>query len=253
MAERNDLLDTALAAHGGLDRWQSASSIEARLSAAGFAFASRFKRRGWRSVEMRISTREPCLEMSPYPRAGKRGIFRPDDVRIESDAGELVAERHEPRAAFRGLRHKIWWDDLDMLYFGGYAAWNYFNTPFLLARPGFTAREIEPWVEGGESLRRLAVTYPADIPAHSREQVLCFDGKGLLRRFDYTAEVFGAWAKAAHYCLDYRECDGIMVPMRRRVYPRRKDGRPRGRPTLVWIDVERVAFTGERDPVPSAA
>lgn len=245
MSDGRELLNFGIDTHGGLDRWRSVSTIDARISAAGFAFTSKFKRRGWRSVQMRISTGEPHLEMSPYPKAGQIGIFEPQRVWIEADDGRLIAERNAPRNAFRSFRHNLWWDDLDMLYFGGYAAWNYFNTPFLLARPDFAIEEIEPWTESGQSWRRLAVTYPTDIPAHSRVQTFYFDADGLLRRFDYTAEVFGSWAKSVHQCFDHTEIDGIVVPMRRLVYPRKGNGQPRKRPNLVWIDVERIDFANE--------
>ena len=36
-----------------------------------------------------------------------------------------------PRAAFRSLRRQLYWDDLDFIYFGGYATWNCLLTPFL--------------------------------------------------------------------------------------------------------------------------
>jgi hypothetical protein len=61
-------------------------------------------------------------------------------------------------------------------------------------------------------------------------------------RLDYTAEVFGGWAKAVHYCRDYRNYSGLLVPTRRQVLPRKSDGHPRNFPTLVWIEVEEVAL-----------
>jgi hypothetical protein len=66
------------------------------------------------------------------------------------------------------------------------------------------------------------------------------DGEGRLRRHDYTAEVIGSYARAAHYSEDHRWVDGLLVPHRRRVYPRRRDGRPLGFPTLIWIDIDAV-------------
>jgi hypothetical protein len=60
-------------------------------------------------------------------------------------------------------------------------------------------------------------------------------------RLDYTAEVFGTWAKAAHYCWDHKNFSGLIVPTRRRVFPRKNDGTPRGFPTLVWIEADDLA------------
>jgi hypothetical protein len=165
-------------------------------------------------------------------------VLEPDGgVRIETDAGELVEARENPRAAFRDLRHKLWWDRLDILYFGTYAMWTYISTPFVFAREGYELAELDPWEERGERWRRLAVRFPEDAHTHSREQVFHIDANGLIRRHDYTAEPLGSWANAAHYCLDHQSFDGLILPTRRRVYPRKHSGERRARPLLVWIDV----------------
>lgn len=64
---------------------------------------------------------------------------------------------------------------------------------------------------------------------------------GLLRRLDYTAEVFGSWTRAVHYCHAHRSFGGLVVPTRREVFLRSASGRPRRHPRLVWIDVDRVS------------
>jgi hypothetical protein len=235
--QEDDLLQRAIEAHGGAERYRSAREMLAHVSSGGFAFTMRMQRGALANFEGRVSTEEPRSVLSPYPKAGQRGIFESDRVRIESEDGKLLSERRNPRAAFRGLRHNFWWDDLDLLYFAGYALWGYLNEPFLFLRSGFVVREIDPWQENGERWRRLEVDFPPNVPNHSRRQVFHFDERGLLRRLDYTAEVFGSWAKAAHYCSDHKELSGLMVPTRRRVFPRRRNGRPRPRPTIVWIDV----------------
>jgi hypothetical protein len=237
-----DLVDTAIEAHGGIARFQSLGQVSVRLRCGGFAFLMRFQRGALSAIEARVTTGEPQVVLFSYPEQGKRGVFEPDAVRIETDDGQLIERRENPRAAFRGLRHNIWWDDLDLLYFASYALWNYVSAPFMFTRPGFELTEIEPWEEEGEGerWRRLRVRFPADIPTHSREQDFYFDEQGLLRRLDYTAEVFGGWAKAAHYCWDHKPFEGLVVPTRRRVFPRKRNNRPRGRPTLVWLEIDKV-------------
>ena len=220
-----DLLDHAIEAHGGIERYRSASEISVHVRSGGWAFVMRFQRGALADFTGTISTTEPRATLSPYPRTGQRGIFERDSVRIESHSGELVAERRNPRAAFRGLRHAIWWDDLDLLHFAGYALWNYMSAPFMLLRPGFELEELEPWEEDGETWHRLRVAFPPDIPTHSREQEFYFDRSGILKRLDYTAEVFGSWAKATHYCWDHKEFSGLVVATRRKAMPRRRNGR----------------------------
>jgi hypothetical protein len=227
------LLERAIEAHGGLEAFESRPEIRAHIRSGGAALLSKGKRRALADYEIRVDGREPRAVFERYPRDGSRGIFERDRVRIESDGGEVVEERRDPRASIRSFRRNLWWDHLDLLHFAGYAMWNYLTTPFLLARPGFEVHELDG--------RRLRVLFPPDIPTHCREQTFHFDESGLLTRLDYTAEVFGNWARAAHLCDEHREYDGIVFPTRRRVYPRRRDGRPRPRPTLVWIDVESVS------------
>jgi hypothetical protein len=171
---------------------------------------------------------------------GMLGIFSGDAVRIETESGECVQERHKSRSAFSNLRHKIWWDHLDALHFAGYALWNYFTTPFLLRRPEIRTRKLPPWQENNESWQRLHTTFPPDLLTHSPEQTFYFDAEGLLKRHDYTALVFGNFAKAAHYSWRHKKVNGIPFPTRRRVFPRKKDGSPLHRVTLVSIDIEAI-------------
>ena len=150
-----------------------------------------------------------------------------------------VEERKNARAAFGGRRN-LWWDDLDLLYFGGYALWGYVVAPFIFTRPDFEVEEIEPWREGGEEWPGLRVRFPEDVPAHSREQRYYFGPDGLIRRNDYTAEVFGGWAKAAHYCWDYRDFGGFKIPTRRAAMPRGPGGRPVRAIRMVRIAIDDV-------------
>lgn len=229
------LLEEVLEAHGGLARHRAAEEIRARVACGGFAFASRFTGRPLRDFTGTVSTREPRSLLEPYPRPGQRGVFTPPEVRIETTDGEVVARRAEPRTAFRSLRHRLWWDDLDTLYFAGYALWNYLNAPFLFTGEGFEVRE--------EGSRTLAVRFPDDVPTHSPEQRFTYDDELRLMRHDYTAEPFGSWARAAHLCRAHARADGLLFATSRRVYPRGPGGRPLPFPTLVWIEVDELSVS----------
>src|SRR6516164_8779432 len=50
---------------------------------------------------------------------------------------------------------------------------------------------------------------------------------------------------------DHRQFSGFVVPTRRRVHPRKLDGRPRRHPVLVWINVANVVPIWTAD-VPSS-
>ena len=237
-----DIVELAVAGHGGLDLWESANEVRVQISSGGLAFASKLQGHAVRNVEARVATRGQHVIFTPYPARGQRGVLEEDGtVRVETDAGELVEARENARAAFRDLRHKLWWDRLDILYFATYAIWTYVSTPFVFTRDGYRVVELDPWVEDGEQWRRVAVTFPEHVHTHCREQVFYVDVNGLIRRHDYTAEPIGGWAKAAHYCTAHRSFDGLVVPTRRRVYPRKANNHRRIGPLLVWIEVAQAA------------
>ena len=222
------LLDQVLAAHGGREAWESTSEVSAHLHTGGFALSVKRVREPFPDYRATISMHEPRTVIEPYPGAGPmqagRGIFEGDLVRIEDDSGATVDGRTDMRRRFPGLRRRLWWDHLDALYFAGYALWNYFTTPLLLTRC-----EIE------ERGRTMEVTFPPDVPTHSRRQRFHFDESGLLTRLDYTAEVFGKWARGRHECRDHRSFDGLVFPTSRRVT---LGALPR--PTIIWIEVDDV-------------
>jgi hypothetical protein len=233
-----ELLDLALHGAGGLEPFRAAREISVAMHGSGTAIRS--KRFGWipGEIEARCSTQEQRTVISPFPKQGQRGVFTPTEVRIESlEDCAVLSSRHNPRQKFPGGRRLVWWDDLDFLYFSGYAMWGYLLAPYSFLWKGVEAREVEPWQEGSETWRRLQVTYPAGSHVHSSQQIYYFDSGGRLRRNDYTAEVFGSFAKSAHLCDKHKRFDGLVVPTRRRVYGRRRDNKPRPRPTLVSIDI----------------
>lgn len=237
-----DLVEQAVAAHGGLELWTSATEVSVHISSGGLAFASKLQGHAVRDVEARISTRGQHVTLAPYPAPGQCGVLDQDGtVRIETEEGELVEARENARDRFGDLRHKLWWDGLDILYFATYAIWTYVSTPFVFMREDYQVVELDPWVENGEPWSRLAVTFPEHVHTHSRDQVFYIDATGLICRHDYTAEPIGGWAKAAHYCRDHRSFDGLVVPTRRRVYPRKPNNQRRSAPLLVWIEVAHAA------------
>lgn len=205
------LLERVLDAHGGRARWAAAAGLELRYRAGGLAFASKMRGLRIRPWHARVELERPHAVLHGYPRAGTRGVLDGGDVHIETDGGETPDSRDDARSAFRSPRRLVRWDDLDLLYFSGYAIWGYATFPFHLTLPGV---EVE---EAGE--RHLRVRYPRDWPVHSREQDFHFDESGLLVRNDYTAEVIGGWAHAVHLCAEHRSFDGLVLPTRRRVHP----------------------------------
>ncbi|MBS3920826.1 MAG: hypothetical protein KG012_18290 [Deltaproteobacteria bacterium] len=226
--------------HGGVERWKSLEALEAEISVWGLLFTTK-RIAVLTRVRVRASTQEPRFTFFDFPQVGQTGeLFGNEEVCIVDSDEKVLAKRVNPRSAFRGLRRWFKWDSLDFTYFGGYATWNYLVTPFLFLRDGFEFEEMEPMQTASNCWSRLRVTFPGEIPTHCRTQIFYFDQNRLLRRLDYTAEVVGHWAHAAHHCDLYQEFDGLKVPTRRRVRPLIFGDKPLPAPTLVAIDVHDV-------------
>jgi hypothetical protein len=239
-ANAMQILHEAIEAHGGMDYWNSLDLLEAEISASGFLFTAK-RRPVLRRVRMQAATGEPRFTFFNFPNQGQSAeLIGNGEVRILDSNGAVVARRENPRPAFRGLRRQFVWDELDFIYFGGYATWNYLTTPFLLVRKGFAVEALEPHPGALQHLIRLQVTFPDHIPTHSRQQVFYFDDQRLLRRLDYTAEVVGHWAHAAHLCERYRTFDRLKAATRRSVRPLLFGTAPLPGPTLVELQVHDI-------------
>jgi hypothetical protein len=189
--------------------------LDVRLSVSGGLFQIKGHPEGLDDVMMRIETQRPAVTFVPFGRPDYRGHFTPTRVWIEDRDGRVVEERADPRASFAGHILTTPWDRLHLLYFAGYANWNYFTAPFLLTHSGVNVREIGPHEENGETWQRLQVQFPSTIPTHSAEQTFYYNDKGLLQRHDYVAEVAGA--VGAHYSFDHASFSGLVFPTLRRV------------------------------------
>jgi hypothetical protein len=180
-------------AYGGLERWRTIDEMVVFASAGGTFLSVKHQGKAIRNIQAHISPARQHVVFVPYPDPGKRGVFDAGIVRIESDRGDVIAERSDARNAFRGLRHQLCWDKLDVLYFCGYALWTYLTLPFILAGPGFEVRELEPWEEGDEIWQRIGVRFPSEIHTHCREQTLYLDQRGLVRRLSGFWESAPGW------------------------------------------------------------
>lgn len=238
----NELLDEVLAAHGGVEGWQSVSTITARGRLGGL-LPKRFAGNKLANFTFEVEADEQRNVLHDFPQVGKRAVFNRGDVRIESRDGEQLKSRTDPRSAFfgwSGIRRNFHWDPLDVAYFAGYASWNYLTSPLLLTGDGAEVREGEPWQERGETWRRLEVSFPSGFHTHCRNQTFYVDADGLIRRHDFVAHAVGKWAKAALYCDQHRQFDGLLFPTRRRVLPRGPGRRVLRRPTLLDLNFDEI-------------
>ncbi|ADI05729.1 hypothetical protein SBI_02608 [Streptomyces bingchenggensis BCW-1] len=234
------VLDRTLAAYGGAGRWASAERIEAELSCGGLLF--RWKRGSAGTFDRMHITAEVARQRIRFHGfdGPLDGVLEGHEVRLERD-GAVVARRVDARAPFPGGRRLLRWDSLDMMYFLGYALWNY------LAFPALLRREDMSWRADGPDA--LLARFPEHLATHCPQQRFRLDpATGLVTEHEYTAEVFGrSWAHACHLTSEYRDADGVPYASRRRVMPRRpRAGGAMPRPVLIWADIHDYALTKTR-------
>jgi hypothetical protein len=230
--ELQPLLDTVLAAHGGWPAWQRVERIDLRLSSGGLAFAMRGQT--GRLLERRVSVYPHQMRtvFHDHPGPGQVAEWRGSLVGIGLTGQAPSLQRHDARNHFARWRARWSWDDLDLLYFAGYALWNYLSFPFLLCADGVQLRAFRAarhdWIEA---------RFPPAFPTHSPRQYFQIGPDGRLLRHDYVAEVFGHWAAAANFCLASEVAGGLRLYTRRKVVPSLGRRAALPFPTLVWIEL----------------
>jgi hypothetical protein len=236
----NGLLELAVEAHGGLSRWRELTSITARLSLGGLVLTTTGWEGVFQDVAITIDTRAERAYLAPFTGPDRRGIFTPERVAIETDRGELLHERFDPRLGFNAHTIGVAWGALQVAYFIGCSLWTALTVPFLLTQPGFQTEELEPWAEEGETWRRLRAVFPAGIDTHKPDQVFYFGSDGLLRRHDYDME-FARNIATADYTDEHQVFGGISFPTLRRAVGREPDGTTVPDPAFITVDIEHVS------------
>jgi hypothetical protein len=195
-----ELLDTVLAAHGDVERWRQLSTLTARVVNGGALWGIKGQGDVLDRYTGTISLHRQFASHSPFGGDRLRSSFTPERVAVETTGGQVIAERLNPRDAFAGHVLDTPWDRLHAAYFAGYAMWSYLTEPFSFTEPGFEFTELRPWQEDGETWRRLRVTFPSRLAAHTRVQTYYVDDRGLIRRHDYHPDLLGPSERdSAHY------------------------------------------------------
>jgi hypothetical protein len=230
----NPLLEAVLEAHGGRKRWQALECIEADFSSGGLAFSLHLQPWTLQGLKISMHPHAQRVVLQDFVHPGWSGVWTPKHVQILDDTGAVVAQRQDPRSAFSRIDKQVRWNKLDILYFAGYALWNYLGFPFILDAPGVSLSETE------SNKRALRARFDPSVPTHSALQTFHIDDSGLLTRHDYTADVIGKWANAANFCLASEVMDGLRFYTRRRVLPRFGTHTVLPFPTLVWIEIDAI-------------
>lgn len=218
-----DLAAEVAEAHAGATL-AAADHLTVSFSSGGLAFTAKRQPHALARVEARLSPARQQISLTgstPWPWT------------VTVAGGD---ELHSRLARLRSGSRQLRWQPEDLGAFAAAAIWTYLTLPLLLGR----AERIERLPDAG-GLRRLRVTLPPWIAGHGSTQTLHFGPDSLIRRHDYTATAFGAWARAAQSVTSYRRFDGVPIGTTRTVTPRL--GRPLPFPTLVWIQIDSVRLS----------
>jgi hypothetical protein len=235
----NELLNLAVKAHGGLDRWNQLKSINVQASITGGIWYVKSRPDVLKDVVIDAELHQEKVVMA-FSGQDKTSTFQPELISVAKNGGLDVEKWEDPERTFEGHSLHTPWEDVHVVYFSGEALWTYLTTPFLYTYPGFNTEEIAPWQENGETWRRLKIIFPDNIASHTREQVSYFGPDGLIRRHDYTVDILGG-ATGANYATNYRDVNGIIIPTTRRIYAYEgEDHKVISDPLLVAIDMGEI-------------
>jgi hypothetical protein len=247
-SDSSPLLAKVLTAHGGLENWERVRSLRADLVRGG-PFWSMV---GWPHGELKLTAsldaRREHITLGPFTAPDRIAVLdvEPERLSIQTTDGVVVEQRDDPRSSFPPFDFGTTrWDPIQVAYFLSAAHWNYLTQPFSLTYPAIEVREIEPWDEGGQTWRRLAVRFPETNANHNADQLFYYDTTFMLRRMDYTPEVT-ANSPTAHYTYDPKTFHGFVFPTRRRIYRRDSDGIADQSLAAITLDVAQVTVEAER-------
>src|SRR4051812_24727495 len=119
----SDLLDLAIAAHGGWERWQQVSKLDAQINAGGAVWHIKGWPDGYPDVRCTVLAHRQHAEYFPFLKRGQHGVYEPGRTTILTDDGAIIGERASPRSSFEGHTIPTPWDQQHLIYFTGYAMW----------------------------------------------------------------------------------------------------------------------------------
>jgi hypothetical protein len=90
------LLDEVLEAHGGLERWREARTVQARVRVGGLLIRTRVPGNRLADSHLTVHVQEPQTFLDPFPRDGQRGVFERGAARIEVATARSSARAHTP-------------------------------------------------------------------------------------------------------------------------------------------------------------
>ena len=97
VTQPDDLIDTLLAAHGGLDHWRSLSKVTTSAKTGGALFSFKQQEGTLADVRIEADLRRQRTTTTPFGGPGVRGVFEGGRVALERADGTAIEERADGR------------------------------------------------------------------------------------------------------------------------------------------------------------
>jgi len=116
----DNLLTSAIEAHGGLNAWTRLQSLHANVSVGGALWDLKGVPGLFKNihVELKLHSQHVITHLVDLD---ERIIFTPKQMSLESKTGKILGTRIDPRSAFVGQSADSRWDKLHAGYFCSYA------------------------------------------------------------------------------------------------------------------------------------
>jgi len=242
-AYTGSLIAQAIEAHGGLGCWHKLKRAGAHCVMSGDLWGAKAVAGILTNFQYQFDLHRQRGTFPRFLQPDLYATFTADCVRIENTEGTVLEELQDPSASLEGQTLQTEWSKLQLIYFVGYAIWNYLTVPFCFLMPGFEIEELEPVQHGAQILRRLSVIFPEGFARHTKQQNYYFGLDGLLVRIDYVAEPVTKETVMAHYITEHNVFSGITVGTRQQIYVMNPDGGHTPDSMLYALDVKGVVFS----------
>jgi hypothetical protein len=120
-----NLLEWAIAAHGGLDRWNAFHTVSLDLSVGGALWDFKGQTGLFANARYEADIHRQRATLGRFGAPDRRVQFAPGRLVLETERGDVLEVRDNLRAAFAGHTDQTPWDPLHAAYFDGYALWTY--------------------------------------------------------------------------------------------------------------------------------
>lgn len=97
-----ELLDFSIEAHGGRARWDKIRTVSVELSITGALWDLKGKTGIFEDSRYEAEVHSLRATLGRFTAPDRRVCFTPEELVLETDAGQLIKTRSNPRKAFAG-------------------------------------------------------------------------------------------------------------------------------------------------------